>query len=135
VVTVTFEDRAGQNQPLNGQYPSGVINWGSGTWFHSGPWGGFSTKSASFNDHATTAAAMTFLTPRRLVSFDAYNGGPSAASITVSCPGQPMVQRTVNAGWVLRIVTPWSGTCTTVTFGASNGWLTNFDNVAYDPGP
>ena len=43
--TVTFDDRSGQNQVLSGQYPTGVIDWGTNKWFHSGPWGAFTTKS------------------------------------------------------------------------------------------
>ncbi|MGH2353761.1 MAG: PQQ-dependent sugar dehydrogenase, partial [Chloroflexota bacterium] len=36
-VTVTFDDRAGENQLLEGEYPSGIIDWGTGEWYHSGP--------------------------------------------------------------------------------------------------
>ena len=50
--TITFDDKSGQDQPLNGQYPAGVINWGTGGWYHSGPWGLFTTKSASFGGPA-----------------------------------------------------------------------------------
>ena len=52
---VTFDDRAGQDQALNGQYPSGVIDWGTGAWYHSGPWGAFTTKSASFSASGVTS--------------------------------------------------------------------------------
>ena len=35
--TVTFDDLGGQNVVLNGQYPSGAIDWGTNKWFLSGP--------------------------------------------------------------------------------------------------
>ena len=30
---VTFDDRSGQDQVLDGQYPPGVIDWGTGKWY------------------------------------------------------------------------------------------------------
>jgi hypothetical protein len=45
--TVTFDDLTGQNQPPNGQHSSGLIDWGSGAWYHSGPYGQLTMKSVS----------------------------------------------------------------------------------------
>jgi hypothetical protein len=132
--TVTFDDLPGQNQPLNGQYPSGVIDWGAGAWYHSGPWGVFTTKSVSFNGPDLTSASFTFVTPRRLVRLDAYNGGSATTTVTLRCPGQADVTQTVGAGQVVTVSTGWTGTCTTVTIASSNGWDTNFDNVVHDGG-
>jgi hypothetical protein len=119
--TITFDDRIGQDQPLNGQYPAGVVDWGTGAWFHSGPWGAFSTKSVSFADAATTARAFTFLTPRRLVSLRAFNGGTVASSVTLRCAGQVDVVASVAVGQVLTINSGWTSGCTTVTISSSNG--------------
>src|SRR5439155_26555806 len=91
-LTVAFDDHAGQNTGLNGQYPSGVINWGSGAWYLSAPWGRFNTKSTSFANGSISSASFTLTTPRRLVSLQAYNGGGSAATVTITCPGQPTTQ-------------------------------------------
>ncbi|MGH2371739.1 MAG: DUF4082 domain-containing protein, partial [Chloroflexota bacterium] len=132
--TVTFDDRPGQNQVLNGQYPAGVIDWGSGQWYHSGPWGAFTTKSVSFNGAGVTGASFTFLIPRRLVSLRAYNGDSLSASITLRCPGQPNRQATLGAGELATITTDWTGTCTTVTITSSTGWDTNFDDLVHDGG-
>jgi hypothetical protein len=129
---VTFDDRPGQNQSLNGQYPSGLISWGTGRWFHSGPWGGFTTKSISFFGPQYTSGSFTFLVPRRLVAFDAYNGGPTSALVTVSCPGQTTSNRNVAAGAIVRVYTDWTAPCTSVTITTSNSWDTNFDNLSYD---
>jgi hypothetical protein len=132
--TVTFDDKAGQNQALNGQYPTGVIDWGTNTWYHSGPWGPFTTKSVSFNGGGVTSRTFTFLTtPRRLVSVRVFNGGGGSTTVTLSCSGQTTKTQSVAAGQVVTIDTGWTGTCTTVTVGSSNGWDTNFDDLVYAP--
>jgi hypothetical protein len=125
---VTFDDRADQNRGLDGQYPTGVIDWGSGKWFHSGPWRAFTTKSVSFVPN-TTAASFNFVSPRRLVSMEAFNGGSGSSTVTLSCSGQPTKSVTLAAGQRSTISTGWSGTCSTVSVTSSNGWDTNFDNL------
>jgi hypothetical protein len=127
--TVTFDDRAGQDQALNGQYPSGVIDWGTNTWHHAAPWGAFTTKSVSFNGSGVTSRTFAFVTPRRLVSVQAYNGGSGSTTVRLSCPGKPARTATVAAGQVTTIATGWTGTCITVTVNSTNGWDTNFDSL------
>jgi hypothetical protein len=127
-----FDDRSGQNVALNGQYPTGVINWGTGQWFLSGPFGKFTTKSVSFNTSGVTSRSFTFVAPRRLVRLDAYNGGSGSTTITLSCAGQASKAVSVPANQVATIDTGWTGTCTTVTISSSNGWNTNFDNLVID---
>ncbi|MEX1254779.1 MAG: S8 family serine peptidase [Dehalococcoidia bacterium] len=131
--TVTFDDIATQNLPLNGQYPTGVINWGTGGWFHSEPYGGFATKSVGFNGPALTSGTFTFIAPRRLVSIQAANGGP-ATTVTLQCAGKPNVVTNVASGQVVTITTGWVGTCASVTILSTNGWDTNFDNIVHDGG-
>jgi hypothetical protein len=127
--TVTFDDRAGQNQVLTGQYPAGLIDWGSSSnWYHSAPYGLLTTKNVTFNGPAVMSASFTFVTPRQLLSVQAYNGG-SAATVTLSCPGQASKVQPVAANQLLTITTGWTGTCTAVTMASSNGWDTNFDNL------
>ncbi|HET9517622.1 MAG TPA: PQQ-dependent sugar dehydrogenase, partial [Actinoplanes sp.] len=132
--TVTFDDKSGQDQPLNGQYPTGVIDWGTGKWYHSGPFGAFTTKNVSFVDAGATSAAFTFVNPRKLLQVEAYNGGGGATTVTLSCAGMPTKQVSVGANQKVTIQTGWTGTCTMVTFGSSNGWNTNFDTIVYDAG-
>jgi hypothetical protein len=132
--TITFNDKSGQDQALNGQYPTGVVNWGSGVWYHSGPWGLMTTKSASFTGAAQTSASFTFLTPRRLISLEAFNGGGGATTVTLSCAGQPNKVTSVGAGQLVTIATGWTAACTTVTLQSTNGWNTNFDNFVHDAG-
>jgi hypothetical protein len=128
--TVTFDDRAGQDQALNGQYPSGVVNWGTNKWYHSGPRGSFTTKSVSFNRAGVTSQTFAFVTARRLVSLKAYNWGGGATTVTVSCSGQSKSQP-VPAGQVVTITTGFTSTCTTVTVTSTNGRNTNFDDIVH----
>ncbi len=126
---VTFDDRPGQNQPLGGQYPAGVIDWGSGQWYLSGPYGDFSTKSVSFSGGGITSRAFTLLGSRGLVSLRAYNGGGATSTVTLSCAGNPTRTQSVPAGEVATIATGWTAPCATVTVTSSNGWDTNFDDL------
>jgi hypothetical protein len=127
--TITFDDLASPNRVLNGQYPSGLVDWGTGLWWLSSPWGQFTTNSLSFNGGGPTSEPVVFLSPRRLVQLDAFNGGLIASSITLSCTGQPAVQVSVAPNQRTTIATNWTGTCSTVTVGSSNGWDTNFDSL------
>ncbi|HWC29074.1 MAG TPA: LamG-like jellyroll fold domain-containing protein, partial [Dehalococcoidia bacterium] len=134
LTTITFDDRAGQNQPLNGSYPSGVVSWGNGAWYHSGPWGAFDTKSASFTSSAQSTGAFTFQTASRLISLDAYNGSGSSTTLTLSCSGQPNKATTIAPATAVTVTTGWTGTCTTVTVATTNGWDTNIDDITFDSG-
>jgi hypothetical protein len=63
----------------------------------------------------------------------AYNGGDAAATVTISCSGQPTTQVTLAAGQLATVATSWTGVCTTVTIATSNDWDTNFDNLVLYP--
>ncbi len=129
---MAFDDLSGANKVLSGQYPTGLIDWGTSNWWLSGPYGKFTTKSVSFNGSSLTSASFTLVSAERLVRFDVYNGGSADTTLTVSCPGQPTRQTVVSAGLLATFETNWTGTCTSVTLGVSNGWLTNFDNLTFD---
>jgi hypothetical protein len=131
--TVVFDDLTGQDHVLNGQYPTGVIDWGTNGWFLSAPWGGFTTKSIGFNGPGLTSGSFTFRTPRRLVSVQAYNGG-AATTVTLQCAGQNNKVQAISPGQLVTITTGWLGTCSSVTISSSNGWDTNFDNLVHDGG-
>ena len=117
--------------PLNGQYPSGIANWGTGTWYVSPAWGQFTTNSISYSNATIRSGVVSFLSPVRLVSIEAYNGGSARSDITISCPGSN-IGTFVNAGSFLKInATNWGSPCSTITITSSNGWETNFDNLTY----
>src|SRR5438477_1145858 len=132
--TVTFDDLTSPNRTLNGQYPSGVIDWGSTAWYLSGPWGQFTTNSVSFNTSSMTSATFSFLNPQRLLQIDAYNGGTGASTVSLACAGQTTRSQSVGAGSRVTITTGWLGTCSVITISSTNGWWTNFDNVVFDNG-
>lgn len=127
--TVSFDDISAINQPLTGQYPANVIDWGTDGWWVAGPWAQFATNSVSFNGEGVTSATLNFVSPRSLVQLEADNGGKGESSVSLSCDGQATVQATVPAGKVVTINTGWADTCTSVTVTSSNGWQTNFDNL------
>jgi hypothetical protein len=130
--TMTFDDQpAGQG--LDGEYQTGVADWGTGAWYVSGPWGGFTTNSISFAGSGVTAAPFAFITPQVLESVQAFNGGASPSTVTLDCGTNPTQSATVNPGELATIVTGWTSACSAVTIGSSNGWDTNFDNVTYRP--
>jgi hypothetical protein len=133
--TITFNDLSPANRALSGQYPTGVINWGSGTsWYLSEPWGVFTTQSISFTS-GRTSASFTFISNAGLASLQAYNGGSSNSTVTISCAGQPNVQAIVAAGTVATINTGWDTPCSTVTLASTNGWNTNFDDLVIAAAP
>jgi hypothetical protein len=132
--TINFDDLQNPNRGLNGQYPSGVADWGSNAWYLSGPFGAFRTNSISFNGDGPTNAPVRFLSARRVLSVDALNGGGSSTTVSLSCAGQQTVQRSLAPDQMATIQTGWTGTCSTLTIGSTNGWDTNFDNLVVDSG-
>ena len=129
--TITFDSLPPQTF-LSGQYPTGVIDWGNSSWFVSGPFGGFTGNSISFFSGSAFSANFSFVTPLRLVSIDAYNGGTTASTISLSCPGQVTAQISVAAHQLLTIPTGWASVCSPVTVGSSNGYNTNFNRLVID---
>lgn len=131
-LTLTFDDRPGQDLPLNGQYPAGVVDWGSdGAWYLSPPFGTLATKSVSFNGSELRSAAFTVPTPRRLVKLDAFNGGTGPSTVRVSCAGSPDKELRLAAGELATVETGWTDTCASITIASTNGWDTNFDNLVF----
>jgi len=128
-LTVTFDDLAAPNRPLNGQYPNGAIDWGSNMWLLSGPWRQFTTNSVGFNGAQLSSATLTMLNGYRLVQFEAYNGGAGSSTLTLTCAGQSMLQRTLAADTRLTIQTGWTQSCSTITVSSTNGWDTNLDSL------
>jgi hypothetical protein len=129
-VTITFDDRGATGAALTGAYPAGVADWGSNSsWYLSGPWLRFTTNSVSFNGPSLSQATVTLAAGRFLERVDAFNGGTSAATLTLTCAGQSPVTASVPAGGVVQVPTGWTTPCAAVTFATTNGWDTNFDNL------
>lgn len=132
--TVTFNDYPSSpppsgDYPLTGQYPTGIITWGT-NWITTDPTGGFTTRNFTFSG-STTSSTFTFINPKKLVSIKATN--PYGATVTFSCSGQPTATFNLPAqsNGFTNLVTNWTGSCTTVTVTSSNGNATNFDDLVY----
>jgi hypothetical protein len=126
---VTFDGLAGVDRTLSGEYPAGVIDWSNAPWYLSSAYGKFKTNSISFDGDSPRSAAFRFVTPRRLFSVDAYNGGTTTSRVTLTCDGQSPVKVQLAEGELRTIQTNWSMACTSVGVSSSNGWYTNFDNL------
>jgi len=128
---ITFNDRAGQNRSLSGEYPDGVINWAAGAWFHAAPIGAFTSKSISLKGPGFTTGDLTFVGgPRRLFMFQAHNTGTGVTKLTLECVGgaEPATVVSLAAGATRTIESGWSSPCAGVRVSSTNGWDTNFDN-------
>ena len=121
---------------IEGQYPSGVIDWGSGAWQIHVPNGAFGTFNLSLADSSLKTAAFRFYAPRVFVGIDVYNGGDSEATVTIRSPEIRETSYIVKPGEVRRIRTGWRDPSSAVFFDFKNGEGLEFDNLAYrfDPG-
>jgi hypothetical protein len=90
------------------------------------------TNGVRFNGPGSTSDSITFVTPTRLVRLTAFNGGSVSSTVSAACDAGSKVQMTVAPHQQAMLITNWSGTCTTVSVGSSNGWDTTFDNLVLD---
>jgi hypothetical protein len=130
---INFDDVSG-NRPLSGQYPSNLIDWGTGAWWLSGPYGRFTTNSVSFDGTTPRSATFRFTSPRRPVQIDAFNGGSAYSTVTLACNGTLVNQMSLGPNQLTTLPSGIVGTCSTVTLGSTNGWDVNFDNLLIDGG-
>jgi hypothetical protein len=125
---VSFNDKATGN--LNGQYPTGVLDWGSGIWRVAGPYGAFTTRSASYRTAGITSGGVSFVGGAGLLeSLQAHNGGGGATTLTLKCAGNADAVVSLAAGATQTIATGFTTPCTSVTVNNSSGWDTNLDNL------
>jgi hypothetical protein len=130
VQSITFDDAGPQFQPLNGEYPNGVADWGSDSaWYLAGPEGGFATPSLSFTGAGPASATFTLLTPRRVLRMSVSNASSGSSTVTLACANLPTVSVTVLPRQLRTIETGWTANCPAVTMTSSSGSLTNFDNI------
>ncbi|MEX1254906.1 MAG: hypothetical protein WEE64_11270 [Dehalococcoidia bacterium] len=127
-MTVTFDPAPAQLQrPFGGQYPAGVIDWGSDEWWLSAPWEQFTTNSIGFNGRGRTTGSFTLLDTWSLASVDVDNEYRQT-TLTIRCTGQPDKVVTLAAHVKTTVQTGWTAPCSPVTILNTNGWDTNFDN-------
>jgi hypothetical protein len=129
---VTFDDpHMLAGTALKGEYPSGVIDWGTDQWRINVPDGGFGTFNLALADAKATTAQFRFDWPRIFVGVDAYNGGTSDATITVHSPEIREMSVTIKPGQTQRFRTGWRDPSSSVLFDLKNGEGLRFDNLAY----
>ncbi|WP_244227390.1 DUF4082 domain-containing protein [Corallococcus aberystwythensis] len=129
---VTFDTFPGQDETFNG--PHGPIHFGSNRWYIASPWGGFDTKSVSFNGGGLTQANLSFFGQRRVLGLDAFTWD-TGATLTLKCLDQPALTFPLTAGEITHVVPTWQTPCSILTVTTSNGWDTNFDNLELSPLP
>jgi hypothetical protein len=129
---VTFDDpHLPAGTPLQGMYPSGVIDWGSGEWKVSVPEGGFGTFNLSLSDPRATTAQFHFYRPRIFVGVDVFNTGTADAVVTIHSPELREVSVVIKPGQLRRVRTEWRNACASVVFEMRNAEGLRFDNLAY----
>ncbi|WP_244237953.1 DUF4082 domain-containing protein [Corallococcus terminator] len=129
---VTFDTFDAADGPITGIH--GPFYFVYNYWYLASPWGGFTTKSISFNGAGMYQGELSIHGTRTVVGLDAFTWD-AGATLTVSCFNQPTRTFTLTQGQVTHVVTNWQGTCPYVTLATSNGWDTNFDNIELSPLP
>ena len=116
---------------MKGEYPSGVIDWGTDQWKISVPEGGFGTFNIALVTPQSPTAEFHFPWPRIFAGIDVYNAGASPATLTIHSPGLRELSFTIKPGQLQRLRTPWRDPTTTVIFELKNAESLRFDNLAY----
>ncbi len=131
---ITFDDpHQAAGTILKGEYPLGAIDWGTdtGQWKISPPEGAFGTFNLALADPKSSRAEFRFPWPRIFVGVDAYNAGPSEATITIHSPEAREISFTLKPGRLRRLRTSWRDSSSAVIFEIKNGEGLHFDNLAY----
>jgi len=129
---VTFDDpHLPAGTKLQGQYPSGVVDWGTDTWRISVPQGKFGTFSLALANPQAESAGFRFYAPRIFAGVDVYNDGSSVATLTVHSPEIREITLTLKPGELRRLRTGWRDPSSSVFFELKNGEGLRFDNLAY----
>jgi hypothetical protein len=132
---ITFDDpHLSAGTVLKGEYPSGSIDWGSGTWRIGTPSGAFGTFNLVLADPNADHAEFRFYYPRIFQGIDVYNGGPEQAVVTIRSPELREFSETLNPGELKRVKTGWRDQSSAVIFDVKNGEGLRFDNLVYTIG-
>jgi hypothetical protein len=124
---MTFDDpHLAVGTGLLGEYPSGVVDWGSGGWEIAAPGGKFGT----FNLRMVGASGeFRFYASRVFAGVDVYNGGEREAVVKISSEDREVSYR-VKAGELKRVRTGWEGVSSVVRVSVDGDGV-RFDNLAW----
>jgi hypothetical protein len=129
---VTFDDpHLAAGTLIQGQYPTGVVDWEWHRWRIHPPEGGFATFNLGLADPRAGKAEFRLSPHRIFAGIDAYNRGTSEASVVLHSPQTREISFTVKAGELRRIRTGWQDPSTKVVFELTNSENLLFDNLAY----
>ena len=115
---------------LRGQYPSGVIDWGSKTWQIAVPHGRFSTFNLQSADAKADKAEFSFVSPRVFAGVTVLNQSCVDVTLVIHSVQNMDVTVTIPAGQLRRVHTGWSFRTSRVSFATING--TALGSVAFD---
>jgi hypothetical protein len=118
---------------LNGQYPSGAIDWGASQWRIATPLGKFGTFNAALTDANATRAEFHFYAPRIFLGFDIYNDADRDTTLTVMPSSGEELTITMKAKELKHVRLDASVASASVAFEFEPGAAGSlrFDNVAY----
>jgi hypothetical protein len=118
---------------LQGQYPSGVIDWGEREWKTYPPEGRMSTFSLGTAQPDASSAQFRFASPKTLMRFDVYN--PTGKEIVVKMRAPEMREITfhIKPGALQRIKTGWKNRASLIIAESEGLGSLRFDNLAYSP--
>ena len=116
---------------LQGQYPSGVIDWGETEWMVYPPGGRMSSFSLGVASADTKSAQFRFAAPRVVMRMDVYNPTSKEIVLTLRAPEMREVVFDLKPGALQRINTGWRDRASRVTFESNDLGSLRFDNLAY----
>jgi hypothetical protein len=116
---------------LQGQYPSGVIDWGQTDWMVFPPHERMSTFCLGTAAPDATVAEFQFPTPRALVRIDVYNPTAKEIVLTLRPPEMREVVFHIKPDALQRIRTGWQIRASKIRFESADLGSLRFDNLAY----
>ena len=129
---VNFDNpHVGARVHLQGQYPSGEIDWGEKDWMVYPPHNLMSSFSLGTASPDAIAAELRFPTPRTLMRLDVYNPTDREIVLTLRAPEMREVVFKLKPGALQRIQTEWRIRASKVSFESNDLGSLRFDNLAY----
>jgi hypothetical protein len=129
---VDFDNpHVGARVRLQGQYPSGVIDWGETDWMVFPPHERMSTFSLGTAAPDATVAELQFPTPRSLMRMDVYNPTTKEVVLTLRAPEMREIVFHLKPGALQRVRTGWQIRASKIRFESPDLGSLRFDNLAY----
>jgi hypothetical protein len=129
---VTFDDpHFPAGTPLLGQYPSGVIDWGTGQWAIGVPSGKFGTFTLVLANPKSGREELSFYAPKIFAGIDVYNSSTEDSTLTFHSPETPQVSFRIKPGEIRRVRTGWRDPSSKIVVEMIHGEGLRFDNLAY----